>query len=116
MLSVDQSSIVMRKVPEKELHAILKESSKPQKHSIDSHFFFIFHQEKQIGGAAISKKEEAACSLNYWLEYEYLTSGYSTLIASELIDYAMKHLHIHTMTSNCIEPLWGNAPEPFSAK
>ncbi|WP_243385325.1 hypothetical protein [Bacillus kexueae] len=79
------------------------------------HYFSILSNGESIGGAAISKKKTDGV-LNYWLEYDYLTSGIGTFVASELIDFAIQKLHLHTIKTECVEPLWGNHAEPFSQK
>jgi len=111
------SSIEIKEIENERIHVYLKNNEQISKFTDDSKSTFIIQMNDRTIGAAILTREKNnpnSGKLNYWMEYDYMTSGLGTIVAAEMIQYATKHLNLQSISSDCLEPLWGNGSEPFS--
>jgi RimJ/RimL family protein N-acetyltransferase len=109
--------IEMIEVEEKEVKSFFVDPIWLKANNEERHIFAIQLEKRTIGAAILTKDtiNSKTGKLNYWMEYDYLINGFGTIVAAELIQYAIEELHLETITSDVLEPLWGNGSEPFVA-
>lgn len=112
------SSVVIKEVENEFIESFLKSDEQTIKITDDEKYSFVIQiDQRTIGAAVLTKetREQNTGKLNFWIEYDYMTSGIGTIVAAEIIQYAVKHLKLQSICSNSFEPLWGNSSEPFSS-